>query len=336
MQGVVDFAPCASAYGTPLDRVWVESVNRSRRWSKPACFVALVLLANAALYFSAQADSAFIRDIAFKIAPPGTPDVEVVRAVSRYVRDEIYHPTREEVEHFPFWVRLNYLYNPFRIGPRPILEYGTHHLGPCQSNSRAFMALLAAHGISSRMVVQHDANLLGLHSVIEVDYAGTHGIVGPTNGVIYQHEDGRPATLKELHKDRDLFVRNAVTGFAYGWGPNGKEYTVPLPYDLYNFDYAYYFNYKWLGALRWPAYKALVAIWGENGPYLPVRPLWYTYPKYTCMVVLDAGVIGAGFILWAGRRLRRRFAKATIPVKPADKPILPRERRSQHEELMHV
>ncbi len=307
-----------------------------RRLSKSArVIVALVLFANAALYLSAQADRAFIRDIAFKIAPQGTPDTEVVRAVTRYVHDEIYHPTPEEVERFPFWVRLNYLYNPFRTGPRPTLEYGTHHIGPCQSNSRAFMALLAAHGISSRMVVQHGPHLNGRHSVVEVDYAGTQGIVGPTNGVIYQHEDGRPATLKELHEDRELFLRNAVKGFAYGWGPKGKEVTIPLPYDLYNFDYAYYFNYKWLGALRWPVYKALIAIWGENGPYLPVRPLWYTYPKYTCMVVLNAGVFGAWFVMWAGKRLRRRFARASVAAV-APKPAPTHGTAPRRDELMNA
>jgi len=311
-------------------------IPAKRRWKSARVIVAFVIAANAALFFSAQMDRAFIRDIAYKIAPPGTRDVEVVRAVTRYVHEDIYHPTPEEVDRFPFWVRLNFLYNPFRTGPRPTLEYGTHHIGPCQSNSRAFMALLAAHGISSRMVIQHGPRLLGRHSVVEVDYAGTQGIVGPTNGVIYQHEDGRPATLKELHKDRELFLRNAVTGFAYGWGPKGKEHTIPLPYDLYNFDYAYYFNYKWLGALRWPVYKTLVAIWGENGPYLPVRPLWYTYPKYTCMVVLNFGVAGAWCVLWIGRRFRRRLAKRASVADPCTEPVSPLVKTPHRDELMHV
>lgn len=246
-------------------------------------------------------DKAYIAGVASQIIPFGSKDTDVVNAMTAYVRDNIYHPTAEEVARFPWYVRWNYLYNRFRPGPQTVLRFGTHHVGPCQSNSRAFKALLDAHGIDSRTIIQHDDDLIGMHSVVEVDYAGVHGICGPTFGLVYKHPDGRPATLQDLRRDRDLFLSNVSRGFAYGWGPNAKDVKRPLPADIYHFRNAYYFNYKWFGPFRWIVFKWLNGILGEDGPMLVVRPEWYTYPAYTTAIVLDSAVVALLILWWMGR-----------------------------------
>ncbi|MEK6643680.1 MAG: hypothetical protein AABZ08_07200 [Planctomycetota bacterium] len=265
---------------------------------------AFLLLVNAGLWLSVELDKAYIAGIAFQIAPKSSSDVEIVEAVTAYVRDRIYHPTYEEVLEFPWYVRWNYLYSRFRPGPGAVLAYGTHHIGPCQSNSRAFKALLNAFGIESRTIIQHDKDLLGIHSVVEVDYANTFGICGPTYGLVYKHPDGRPATLKDLRTNRVLFEENLKRGFAYGWGPNAKATQRYISGELYNFEKAYYFNYKWFGPFRWMAFNALHGLLGDKGPDLVVRPDWYTYPAYTTAIILD---FGAAFVLFAYYLKRNSF-----------------------------
>lgn len=276
---------------------------------------------NAALWASVEVDKAYIAGVASQVIPFGSKDTDVVDAMTAYVRDHIYHPTAEEVEVFPWYVRLNYLYNRFRPGPQAVLRYGTHHVGPCQSNSRAFKALLDAHGIDSRTIIQHDDDLIGIHSVIEVDYAGVSGICGPTYGLVYRHADGRPATLQDLRRDQELFKANVSQGFAYGWGPNAKDVRRPLPADVYHFRNAYYFNYKWFGPFRWIVFKCLNGILGDDGPMLVVRPEWYTYPAYTAAIVLDMSVVALLILWWIGRGIaglrRSRAGFRTAGISPA-------------------
>lgn len=286
-----------------------------------------LFLANALLWASVERDKAYIAGVASQIIPFGSRDSDVVNAVTNFIRDNIYHPTAEEVAQFPWYARWNYLYNRFRPGPQTVLRYGTHHVGPCQSNSRAFKALLDAHGIESRTIIQHDDDLIGMHSVVEVDYAGVRGICGPTYGLVYTHADGRPATLQDLRGDHDLFISNASRGFAYGWGPNAKNVKRPLPAEVYHFRQAYYFNYKWFGPFRRVVFRGLNSVLGEDGPMLVVRPAWYTYPAYTTAIVLDFTVVallifwglGRGFVRWRATRVAKpnRQSASVISARAA-------------------
>lgn len=290
----------------------VLRVGRKTVWAGAV----LVATFNAAMFASVAVDKAYIRRVAHKIIAPGSRDTDIVKAVTAFVHDDVYHLTRQEVDQFSWYLRVNYLYSRLRPGPRSILEHG-EHLAPCQSNSRVFKELLAAHGINSRLVIQHDDNLIGIHSVMEVDYAGTKGIVGPSFGIIYQHPDGRPATLKELRDDRELFVWNARRGFAYGWGPNSKAVKMALPLDDYDFDNAYYFNYRWFGPIRWPIVKFSLRLFGADGPYYFARPGWYTYPAYTCAFALDALLVAGLLVLLSGRRIVRRFRQRRLSESTA-------------------
>jgi len=286
-------------------------MKKARLGWKSVLLLGLVL-ANVCLWASVQLDKAYIKRLAFQIAPEGLPDRQIVEAMASYVREHVHHRTLQEVQAMPLLVRWNYLYNTFRPGPRTVLDYGTHHLGPCQSNTRALRELLTARGLRCKGVVMHDSNLRGMHSVLEVEYDGRWGVVSPTFALLYQHPDGRPATLRELRDDRDLFLSNAKKGWQYGWGPEGKSTRLPLPHDLYTFDKAYYFNYNWFRWARWLVYDMLEKGFGEDALYWLTRPAWYSYPAYTLMVCLN----GFAALLIMAYLVSRRFRSDKRGMRP--------------------
>lgn len=279
----------------------------SKRSKRTWYVLGLVVIAcNAGLLWSVQADRAYIRDVALRAAPEGLSDREIVTALTGYVQENVRKCTLEDVQTMPLLRRWNYLYNPFRPGPRSVIEFGGHQLGPCQSNTRALSELLRARGIPFERVVMHDENLRGIHSLLEVEYAGGRGAVSPSYGILYQHPDGRPATIQELREDRELFVANAMRGWQYGWGPDAKAHKLPLPYDLYHFENAYYFNYNWFGPARWIVFRFLRGAFGSQALYWLTRPGWYSYPALTCVVLMDSLLLGALAAWFIVKRRRRR------------------------------
>jgi hypothetical protein len=285
-------------------------MNRRRRrrvfWSA----VALVLI-NAGLYASVSIDRRFIRSVAHQIIAPGHAQRDIVEAMVRYTRGELKKCSFDDVEHMSFLTRWNYKYNVFRVGPGTILTHGAHHLGPCQSNSRVFAELLRAHGIQSNVVALHDENLRGTHSAVQVEYEGTTGIVDPLYGIIYRHPDGRPATLKDLMKDRDLYLANAGMGFQYLPDATGRMVRVPYPVDQYTFDRPLYFSFRRFGAFRWLVYDALTWLFGEDGPRRLVRPRWFRFPAYASMAAIDIAAVVLLLLSVSWRRLDRRRSGAS-------------------------
>jgi hypothetical protein len=271
-----------------------------------------LFLINVALLLSFALDLRFIRETAFRIAPPGLSDREIVERLTRYVRDEIPHHTLDEVEAMPWYVRWCYTRNIFRPGAGEVLRYGNHHLGPCQTSSRALIELLAARGIASRLVFMHNDDLKGIHSVVEAEYDGVLGILGPSFGMVYVHPDGRPATMEELRTDNELFMSNVPNGFMYGWGPEAKKNRIPLPWDEYHFRSAYYINFRWFGPLRWWVYR-----WGHEyvdgrGGLRITFPRFYNFPAISYLIGIDALAVGGLLVYWwRVRKATRRRGSGT-------------------------
>ena len=247
-----------------------------------------LFVVNAGLCLNVYYDQKFISELAWKIAPAGLSQRQIVENLTHYVQENVGHLTLDEVRQMNFFQRWNYEHNIFRPGPRSVLQYGSHHLGPCQSNSRVLRALLEARGLNCAMVVMHDKDLRGIHSVLEVNYEGRRGIVSPTYGLLYVNRDDRPATIQELRADRELFLDNVRRGWQYGWGPNGRHLKLGVPYDDYVFDRAYYFNYSWFGPMRWTVFNSLKSNFGEDALFWLSRPSWYSFPGYDYLLCIDA------------------------------------------------
>jgi hypothetical protein len=290
--------------------------TRSRR---VICIVSLFLiLVNAGLCLSVYFDHKFISDLAWKIAPASLSEHQAVEQLTRYVQEHVEHRTLDEVRQMSFFQQWNYEHNIFRPGPRSVLEHGTHHIGPCQSFTRALRALLRARGFDCNTVVMHDADLRGIHSVLEVEYDGRRGIVSPTYGILYVDRENRPATLLELREDHELFMENARHGWQYGWGPHARQQKLGGPIDLYVFDRAYYFNYSWFGPLRWTVFRGLRSSFGEDALFWLTRPAWYSYPAYDYMICIDALALAAGGAFWIVRRRKRAGLNEAIDVPKLD------------------
>lgn len=287
-------------------------------------FALMVLALNAALYASVAMDRRYIRQVAHSIISPDHSTREIVIAVTQFVRNDLHKCDDADVAEMPFWDRCNYLYNRLRPGPRTILERGTHQLAPCQSSTRVLKELLEAFDIDTQSVIMHDKQFQGIHSVAEVDYGGTRGIVDPLYGLVYQHADGRPATLQELRVDHNLFLANAARAWEYGFGKNAHSKKVTMNAAEYNFERAYYFNYGWFGPFRLQVYNWIRRLWGERGLDVLQRPDWYAFPAFSFILCLNAAaafVAAAWFLMerrgkFSSRQRRRRGELESLSVVP--------------------
>lgn len=279
--------------------------------------LAPLALVNGLLLTSLALDKQYVRETAFRAAPPGLPQREIVSRLSRYVHEEVIPRSPDEVAAMPWHLRWLYTRNFFRPGPATILQTGAHHLGPCQSNSRALMELFAAHGIESRLVFLHNDELKGFHSVIEVDYDGCRGIVSGSSGVVYQHSGGRPATIEELRTDRELFAANASKGDIRTWGPGSTRVTLPYPIDEYRFDKAYYINFRWFGPARWFVFRWTHQLFDGAGNYFIAFPRWYNYPAITYLILCDGCALLACIVYRVLKRRSNRRDSQGDPREPA-------------------
>ncbi len=273
--------------------------------------IILVLAANVLLLTSVAKDKRAIRATATALAAPGTNEGEVVRRLARFVRDEVHHCTRAEVTALPALQRWNYLYNPFRIGPKTVLDSGGDHTGACGSSSRVLMELLSAHDIDSRFIIIKGSS--ETHTVLEVFYDGAWGAVDPLYNIVYADLEGRPASLHTLRRDEESFLRNAKEGWQYGSGPDRREQVSPYNTDKYPFRDAHYFNFDKFGVLSQGLYRMLRTAFGEEATFWVKRPNFYAYPALTTAVLLD-GFVGTVGLTWLGTRalLRRRRRRTRV------------------------
>lgn len=278
-------------------------------------FLWLVLL-NVGAYASVLVDRHALHNAAIRTIPQGRPQDEVVQTLVLHVRDELHHCNRGEVLRMPTVRRWNYLHNPFRIGPKTAFDFGGLHTGACGSSSRVLMEFLRAHDIDSRFVILLSDDLTSLHTLLEVYYAHSWGAVDPLYGIIYQHPDGRPASLRELRADEKLFRRNANNGWEYGYGPGRKRTRLPYAIEKYPFDNAHYFNFGKFGAVGRSFYHLLHACFGEESTLWIHRPNFYAYPALTTIVALDGVVLAAITCYCALMRARKRFE---LYAKPCQK-----------------
>jgi hypothetical protein len=300
----------------------LNGILRSRRSKLITSALLLLALTDAVLGYTLIKNRAYLNSIAYSIAPPGTPERQIVKAVAEYVRDTLKRPTLADVEAMPLLVRWNYLYNPLRVGSVTILQYGQHHTGPCQSCSRVFKSLLLSHDIASRPVALHDADLNGSHGVSEVHYSdGSKGMVDPQNGIVFEHPDGRPASLQDLRDDRELFLSNVKKGWCYGRGPDEPDCKMAYPASLDGYDYKYaaYFNFRRFGPLKWPIHNFLTNMFGLDGPLLVPRPTWYANPTKTLLFSLNS--IAALSALLIFLRSRRKCKKGPDDHQSKGPPI---------------
>lgn len=281
-------------------------------WRRRAILFILisVVVLNVVLCVSVGRDKRVIRSVAHTIVPDGAQEKDVVATLARYVRDEVHHCNRNEVLQLPLLTRWNYLYNPFRIGPKTALDHGAHHTGSCGSSSRVLMGLLSAFDIESRFIILLDRNLQSRHTLLEVFYQGTWGAVDPLYNIVYRDNNGRPASLSDLREQPVLFLANATQGWEYGYGPQGKQARHTYNTKKKRFDNAQYFNYGKFGILSRSLYRVLSSVFGPDAPLWIRRPNFYAYPALTTLVALD-GLLVCACCVWLFpsclRRARRKW-----------------------------
>ena len=280
--------------------------DRPRRRSAVKTVVLFgVILTNLVLLGSVILDKRAIQTTARTIAPADADEQTTIETLTRHVHDELYHCNRDDVMQMPLLRRWNYLYNPFRIGPKTALEFGAHHTGACGSSSRVLMELLSTYHIPSRFVILLDDQLRSRHTLLEVFYNNdAWGAVDPLYGIVYQHPDGRPASMWELRNDAELFRNNAEQGWEYGYGPEGKFQTHPYNLEKYPFRNATYLNYSKFGAIGRGLHGFLGATFGEPATLWIRRPNAYAYPALTTLILLDGTLLCLGIAWWIAVRIR--------------------------------
>ena len=283
--------------------------DNPRRLPKRLLYImgALILL-NSALFTSVWMDRRYIAALTEEVVPSkDTDDRAVVDVVTEYVRSDLHHANAAEVDRMPTWQRWNYLYNPFRIGPRTALEYGGDHEGACGSSSRVMMEMLRARDIDSRFVILLNDNLKSLHTLLEVSIDGRWGTVDPLYGIVYRHADGRPASALELRDNADLFASNAKHGWEYGYGPERLETRHAYNIDKYNFRNVHYFNFGKFGSLGQALWTFLHNAFGDDAPLWIRRPNFYAYPALTTAFFVNglAGLLASVWLLRICLRRRR-------------------------------
>jgi len=230
------------------------------------------VLINAICFVSVARDRAAIREVAVKIINPGSDKLATVEACMEYVHKTLMDNSSATIAEMPFWTRLNYGWNPRRVGPGTVLAHGTHPVAPCQTHSRLMHALLEAHGLEPRAIALHSADLRGSHGILEVDVGTESPIVVDSHyGIIYRHPDGRFPSLADLRDDPELAARNQLgaTKFHNLKGKEAIPFAYPTGEDGYTFAFPAYCNYRDFGPLRWKIRDLLVSWFGESGISVP-------------------------------------------------------------------
>jgi len=292
------------------------SIGRHRLpWS-----ILLLAAVNMGAFISVQVDKAYIREVAFRLVPPESDRRKTIEACLDFVHRELKDNNIETVNTMPFWARVDYLWNPRRVGPRMVLEHGTHHMAPCQAHNRAFGALLDAHGISWRVVALHSSDLRGSHGIMQVEFGNDQfGMVDSHYGILYKNRDGSPATLQQLRSDPELTEMNQRSACQIinleGQAPSTAPY--PVGVDGYGFSFPAYTNFREFGPLRWWVRDRLNGWFGPDGYLLIRRPQMFMWPAYNLAVGLDLLAIFIWICLVMYRRIRRRSLERPVSVAMA-------------------
>ncbi len=276
----------------------------------------LLLLINLVLGISVSRDRMALYSAARSAAPSTADEAEIVARLTTFVRDDIHHCNRAEVETLSALVRWNYLYNPFGVGPKTIVDYGGDFRGACGSCSRVLLELLSVFEIPSRYVILLDDDLDSRHTLLEVFYSGAWGAVDPLYGIIYKHPDGRPADVRTLRKNEELFRANAKEGWEYGYGPARRDIKHPYNMDKYAFRNAQYFNYGKFGAVSRGLFRVLQRLFGEEATLWLRRPNTYTYPAALTAILLDVGaaMLVLGWLMVRFAMRRRAAPRVSTPA----------------------
>lgn len=294
---------------------------RPRRWRRVA--VLLLAAVNVGALLSVQIDKAYVRDIAFRLIPPDSDRRKIIETCLEFVHHDLKDNNFKTVNEMPIWPRIDYLYNPRRVGPRMVLEYGTHQVAPCQAHNRAFGTLLDAHGIPWRVVALHSHDLRGSHGIMEVQYDDqTFGMIDSHYGIQYKNRDGSPASLQQLRDDPELVMENqrGARQIINIEGMPPQEAAYPVHEDGYDFFLPAYTNYRELGPFRFWVRDHLNQWFGPNGYLLIRRPQLFSWPAYNLAFAVDLLAFAAVIYLLVRNRLLNRRNRRLAPVAAASIP----------------
>jgi len=192
-----------------------------------------------------------------KQATEGAQDDEAkVRAIARAVWE--WHRAFEQSP-------ANYDYDNMRFGGTEgsILARGSDN---CAEVARLACALFQVAGLPARLGIMADTeNAYGGHVICEVFYKEAGGAVGTETNVVYEHRDGRPASLWELHCSAGLVERHMGPDAHYTY-PGQFRAVAISQYDIADAEQYHYTEVPindyvreiwkmsdagWPGGLRW-------------------------------------------------------------------------------------
>ena len=102
----------------------------------------------------------------------------------------------------------------------------------CAEVARLACALFQVFGLPARLALLADTEkAYSGHTVCEVFYKNAWGAVDPLTNVVYQHPDGRPANLWDLHRSAALVEQHSAPSRTYTY-PGQFQVVAISHYDI--------------------------------------------------------------------------------------------------------
>ncbi|MBI5836747.1 MAG: transglutaminase domain-containing protein [Candidatus Eisenbacteria bacterium] len=275
---------------TPLRRPPLLARASRALWSAVLLFV-LLGLGLGARYLQ---DRTMVAGVAHTVdgnrrLPPTQRFAEYVRFAHEQVRK---NRKPEDVQ--PGLMRMYYRFNPTHPGPADVLRHGTDYRGGCGSHVRVVVAMLHAAGIDARPLIILGPQGQNIHTVVQARIDGRWVVADALYGIVFHTADGRLATVEDLVREPQNFVRQVR-------GVRG--------YDMlnYNYDDVTAFNWNKIPVILPAARKLLVLALGEARVREWQRPIVWMWPAafYASLCFAIAGF--CALLALAGGAARRRF-----------------------------
>lgn len=265
-----------------------------------ASWVSIVLLVSVAGYSYAQWQKE-LAEIDAIFAPrvvEGMSDADIILATRAYFRDEVGYERMDD-----------YFLTPALSFMRPTALQIIRAGGDCSYRTRAFVVTLRRFGIAASKVALHDDNGVPVHSVAGIETGDGPLYVDMLFNVEHRAEDGTHLTLDDL-ADPEVLAESLDRAVA-----SGNNRAAEYPTDLYDFEDVRTINWDKNGPLRM-AYRALVAIAGEERARTVPRPYLSEEPALMVLTLCFGGISGLALLLallWASDPARRTRVQSVSP-----------------------
>lgn len=277
----------------------ISKLLRTIQWTLVLSFVVLAFVS----FVAYRRDSERLRELASSLAPAeGSPSAQM-RAVTRYVTEEI-SPDRSDD-----WFLLP-VFAPLRPTACQIIDEG----GDCAYKARAFIVLLDKLGIEASKLCLYDDEGVPQHAVARVSTERGDYVVDLLFGIVFDHDDGSPMAVEEIAESLPTVIERERG--------RGNSRVERYPLETYSYNDVATINWE-KGPLWRAAYRGLSLLLGEERVARMPRPYLSEEPALMVIVASLAGVVlllGAGPVARLLRRVFRRRPRRATGSEPEQDP----------------